>query len=204
MIRKTLGIRPTSTVGSNARRAFSRVVGLSLCILLLENLLIAGKYPSLEPNAGHAVFAIASSLIYFGVICIWLLFVSKPHYSPNPIRLVSDILISGLFAIAAFSLAYRIWGIVDTLDATAAVASTDALYFSAVTFSTLGFGDFRPAESMRLVASFQALIGNLHLGLLAGAVFYALSIQNAKRDENGLNEKTHQKPKQADDTQDVR
>ncbi len=43
-----------------------------------------------------------------------------------------------------------------------------SLYFSMVTFTTLGYGDFQPVPRMRLIASFEALIGYAFLGLLVG------------------------------------
>ncbi|MDJ1007519.1 MAG: potassium channel family protein [Paracoccaceae bacterium] len=42
------------------------------------------------------------------------------------------------------------------------------LYFSIVTFTTLGYGDFQPVPRMRLIASIQAILGYAFLGLLVG------------------------------------
>ena len=44
----------------------------------------------------------------------------------------------------------------------------DALHFSVVTFTTLGYGDMAPREEYRLAAAFQAIYGYLSLGTLAG------------------------------------
>ena len=41
---------------------------------------------------------------------------------------------------------------------------TDALYFSIVTFTTLGYGDITLNENWRLLASFQAAIGIIIFG----------------------------------------
>ena len=41
---------------------------------------------------------------------------------------------------------------------------TDALYFSIVTYTTLGYGDIILSESWRLLASFQAAIGIIIFG----------------------------------------
>lgn len=171
-----LGMRASSTPGSNARRIFSRIIAISAGYLLIEGLLLGGNVPALSLNLWQATIACLGALLYFSVICYWLLFLARPNYAPNPIRLVNDILNSGVFTILSFSAIYRIGGLVDTLSLETVSNARDAVYFSAVTFSTLGFGDFRPAANIRLVASLQALIGNLHLGLLAGAVFYALSV----------------------------
>lgn len=46
----------------------------------------------------------------------------------------------------------------------------DALYFSVVTWTTLGYGDFQPIGYARGVASIEALFGYLHLGIIVGLI----------------------------------
>lgn len=43
-----------------------------------------------------------------------------------------------------------------------------SIYFSVVTMTTLGYGDFQPLPQMRIIAAFQALSGYLILGLAVG------------------------------------
>ena len=50
---------------------------------------------------------------------------------------------------------------------------SDALYFSTVTFTTLGYGDFQPRPETRLAAASQALMGYIYLGLGLGLVIHA-------------------------------
>lgn len=45
---------------------------------------------------------------------------------------------------------------------------SSALYYSTVTFTTLGYGDFQPIPRMRLLAGIEALIGYAYLGLTVG------------------------------------
>ena len=52
------------------------------------------------------------------------------------------------------------------------------LYFSAVTFTTLGYGDFRPPYYMRVVAAYEALLGYLFLSVTAAVVINLLRTQN--------------------------
>lgn len=47
---------------------------------------------------------------------------------------------------------------------------TTALYFSVVTFTTLGYGDFQPMPGMRVLAASEALIGYLFLGMSVGGL----------------------------------
>ena len=44
--------------------------------------------------------------------------------------------------------------------------ATDRLYFSVVTFTTLGYGDIQPAETHRLLAAFEAFIGFLFVPIV--------------------------------------
>lgn len=46
----------------------------------------------------------------------------------------------------------------------------DSIYFSIVTFTTLGYGDIQPAgDSLRLFCAFEALLGAITMGLIIGA-----------------------------------
>ena len=84
-------------------------------------------------------------------------------------RLFVDALISTLLMVLVFGLLYRLFGIQPI------ATPGEALYFSAVTFSTLGFGDFTPARATaQALAGMQAIIGNLHLGFVVGATFAAI------------------------------
>lgn len=44
----------------------------------------------------------------------------------------------------------------------------DALYFSVVTWTTLGYGDFKPLPDYRLFAALEALLGYVYMGLIVG------------------------------------
>lgn len=70
-------------------------------------------------------------------------------------------LVYGLFAVHTLELwlwAFAFW-------ATGAIQHfADALYFSAITFSTVGYGDVQVAEDWRLMASLEAMNGFLLIG----------------------------------------
>ena len=69
-------------------------------------------------------------------------------------------------AIIMFALIYLAAGKYTEIPADVKVVSqpSEALYFSIVTFTTLGYGDFQPAPSVRLLASLQAVLGYIALG----------------------------------------
>jgi len=50
----------------------------------------------------------------------------------------------------------------------------DALYFSLVTWTTLGYGDLHPTEPVRLLAALEAMLGTLFIPLLLAAIIFTL------------------------------
>lgn len=76
--------------------------------------------------------------------------------------------------IYTFAAIYLEFGVLDT-DGNRIHARADALYFSIVTWTTLGYGDLRPVEGLRLVAATEALLGYLHMGLLIPLVWWILT-----------------------------
>ena len=57
-----------------------------------------------------------------------------------------------------------------------------AVYFSTVTFTTLGYGDYRPSPDARPVAALQAVLGYIYLGLLVAT---AGKLRRPKPDDRG-------------------
>lgn len=47
-----------------------------------------------------------------------------------------------------------------------------AFYFSTVTWTTLGYGDLQPLDSMRLVAAWEAFFGYIYMGFFIAFAFY--------------------------------
>ncbi|MXY33864.1 MAG: two pore domain potassium channel family protein [Boseongicola sp. SB0676_bin_33] len=76
-----------------------------------------------------------------------------------------------LAGISTHALYYTQLGLVRTdKDLVVYPSWSDALYFSVVTFTTLGYGDLAPREEYRLVAAFQAIYGYVFLGAFVGTL----------------------------------
>lgn len=89
----------------------------------------------------------------------------------------------------AFAFVYQQFGLIDNTGPEQAVTHRldTCLYYSVVTFTTLGYGDFYPRGIGRAMAGLEAFIGYVVLGLLVSTVSTLLSPkkrqQQAEEDE---------------------
>lgn len=75
-----------------------------------------------------------------------------------------------LVNIHIFSCFYYIFGVVHN----GSLLEADwynSYYFSMVTWTTLGYGDFSPPENIRLIAAFEGFVGYVYMALLVGLIF---------------------------------
>lgn len=162
------------------RRMMSRyavILILALTVFVVVELW-SSKYPD-EIILVIAIYSTVYSILYFIIVIVIVPFLSSEDFVLNPFRLFTDGVISICLVVLSFSTAYYYLGIEASFEKSPSIV--DHVYFSAVTFSTLGFGDFRPSESARLLAAFQAIIGNLHLGIIVGAAFLAASLPHSRK-----------------------
>lgn len=61
----------------------------------------------------------------------------------------------------------------------------DFIYFSIVTFTTLGYGDFRPTPAARPFAALEALLGYVMLGLFVSVLIMINQQQHQGADSGG-------------------
>ena len=164
--------RKTSTYGSNLRKYWSLASLIVILVLSFEAVMVILNDDNLWVLKLVAISTVSWSILFFALVVVTIPFLTSDAFKPNPIRLFFDGLVSIVLSILSFALAYRALGIIGP-NMELAVEITDFIYFSAVTFSTLGFGDFRPHADARLLAALQAILGNLHLGVIVGAAFFA-------------------------------
>jgi hypothetical protein len=139
--------------------------------------LITARTTPSDYSAGASVGAVAfigaSLLIFFQIVLLMPFRDNKSDFQLDAWRLVYDTMISSVFMILVFSVLYKNVGLLAQNEIVRPNA-LDAIYFSSVKFSTLGYGDFAPHPSLRVIAATQALLGNLHLGMIVGATFAAI------------------------------
>lgn len=100
-------------------------------------------------------------------------------------------LIAVLFAASALVILIHA-GVYDVVGLKANGTDVDAdfskaLYFSIVTFTTLGYGDFQPHDNLRLFAAVQAIFGYLFLGLVVGLASAMMLKREIEGDETKPN-----------------
>ena len=171
---------PGSEPGSQQRNVLSYLFALLTCLLLIE--LFAGFADQLIGLATLTlvIFPVLA-LIYFYLVTLGVIRLISPDFNIAPVRLARDVFISTAYTVTSFALLFQRLGIVDTLDSTQAENAGTYLYFSVVTFSTLGYGDFRPEPEARFAAASEAILGNLHLSMIVGAVYLAIQVLTKPR-----------------------
>jgi uncharacterized membrane protein YgcG len=136
---------------------------------------LASRIPGGGPGLGVAIAG--------GVFCIafmWLLIVRLRRLLARPDRRWIELgLLAANFAILvlAFAWVHHRIGLVD-LSGPGPRGTRDfgdALYFSVVTITTLGYGDFIPIGSGRTIAAIQALTGYFILGILVSTGFQLIA-----------------------------
>jgi len=127
--------------------------------------------------------AIVLALLF--IYLAYLFFAVKKFFAlPSIFRLVWLVLLLMPVLILLFSYLYSVFGIVyaGAENITAELNWKDYIYFSLVVWTTLGFGDFQPTESSRLIAGFEAAFGYLYMGLAVGSIMEFFSRLHRKND----------------------
>ena len=113
------------------------------------------------------LLALSCTVQFFGLIGLsWVLHRRLSHHAHSMLKLSSQggtiiAIVMGLFMLHAvqiwiYALTYFALGQIDTLEA--------ALYFSASSFTTVGYGDITLSENWRLMAAAESANGFLMIG----------------------------------------
>lgn len=90
-----------------------------------------------------------------------------------------SVALTGLSNIALFSYIYYAYGV----EGPEGVITGDfitSLYFSIVTWTTLGYGDLTPINELRLIASLEALMGYIYMAIIIGLFLNLLQSNKPK------------------------
>lgn len=132
------------------------VAGIALAICLI-GALVLGAFGWL-PLVGGTLL-ISSFALLLGLFPLFMN-LSRSYFTFLLVLLVVQIGTT----LVAYALHYHHSGLIDA-DGRIVVSYTDSLYFSVITFTTVGYGDLRPAEGFRLVAAMEAITGVISMAL---------------------------------------
>jgi hypothetical protein len=135
-------------------------------------------------------FAISLSLLiaaeYTGIYGLWgslvMLVLGAAYYnitffkSHNPFEKLYYYLVMLPLIIGYFALVYKSFGIIDTYTNELIKPNwLNSIYFSVVTWTTLGYGDFKPVEEVKIWVMVEALMGYVYMALLVGKILFLSS-----------------------------
>ncbi|MBI0475183.1 two pore domain potassium channel family protein [Sphingomonas sp. MA1305] len=82
---------------------------------------------------------------------------------------LSGLTIQAGLLIINFAAIHYVFGLCPcTRSASPTATFSDALYFSVVTWTTLGYGDLLPRPELHLMAALEAAVGYMYFGLIVG------------------------------------
>jgi hypothetical protein len=125
----------------------------------------------------HVPILILKIVIYL-IGCFFLFTYYATKFKPQRWDLIMFLLLIILFAsifILAYTDIYKNLGIYSSNQEGREVITkraVDCFYFSIVTWTTLGYGDFRPTEAGRIYAASEALLGYFFMAISIGFVIH--------------------------------
>lgn len=119
--------------------------------------------------------------MFFLILMFWMMYwFYDGRTRVHPGIVLFALMAQGVGLICAFAAIYRVYG----LDGMPPPLDREtAVYFSIVTWTTLGYGDLKPTETMRLTAATQALLGYIYLGLVVGVTMRLTSVPSRKQEQ---------------------
>jgi hypothetical protein len=120
---------------------------------------------ALTVSAALALAVLGCVVVHYEGLSILQLRLARLHVGPRRSRVLATIggvLLMHLVEIALFALAFRL--AVLHPDSGSIVGQHDGsvldwLYFSAITYTTVGYGDVAPIGGLRLIAAIESLLG---------------------------------------------
>jgi len=151
-----------------------RIVMLLVLVATLAFALAAGRQPQNMMPYRALLIAVAPLTYWCALfaLIVDLLFVRRERFGES---WRSEWFVATVFfipcAIAGHAALYLLGGMRTDLPGLPLDSFTTSLYFSAVTWTTLGYGDITPATDFLLLAASEALLGYITMSLLIGSVF---------------------------------
>jgi hypothetical protein len=122
----------------------------------------------------------AGSLATFVVVLQTFIWIYTPGNLFRWVRAIGVLTI--VFVIFCAMIAYaeecRLYGVVGPDNSNPVTDPLVCLYFSITTWTTVGYGDFRPTEAFRLIAASEAIVGYVFMALLIAALTFVVTAKD--------------------------
>lgn len=131
---------------------------LSLCSLSVTSVFVTSFHP------------LSLSLVVMAFLAIGCISVKLAYSAETIPRLLAliTLIIGTVLSIISYAGIYTKLGLIDGENKVHDFAT--CMYFSIVTWTTLGYGDVRPSETARAFAASEALLGYIFMGILVGVI----------------------------------
>ena len=147
-------------------------------VSFIQCLAVAAYFPVYFFLGVFASFLYAALFVIGGIFSIKRVLTS--HNEDLTLKYTVITLSTDLFAIIVlFANAYEIFGSVIN-NGNSIEGLWPHIYFSVVTFTTLGYGDYLPVANAQIIAVIQALVGYSYFALLVG-VFGSMLYQRVSK-----------------------
>lgn len=159
-----------------ARRHVIVVAVLRLAVFLAAILFFYFAFPIGGFNESNPAGAwIRLGLVLLAFLVSWALQLRMIIAAEVPqIRAAEAVVETVLMFLCLFALLYVSMSVTDRSAFTQPLSRTDALYFTTVTFATVGFGDITPVSQLaRAVVTVQMIAGMGAIVLIAKVAFFA-------------------------------
>ena len=127
-----------------------------------------------------SVFPAIATIILSSICCFISIYFASRLNPPSYFLSFSSLLITAAAVIAMYAIVFLEHGIYETkyvvnkqnhtikISEEKITKDIRAIYFSTVTWTTLGYGDIKPGEKSQIFAATEAVTGLIHMGLFVG------------------------------------
>jgi hypothetical protein len=145
-------------------------------ILLFGTITILFNEQALPP-ATTKDYWILSTIMSFLLVILLMNIMWLARHANTPTEAITacvHLAICAAGLISIYATAYKEFGLID--GDTSVRNAKDFLYFSIVTWTTLGYGDIKPTIGSRLFAASEALFGYIFMGLYLAFIFKVITV----------------------------
>ncbi|HAT84575.1 MAG TPA: hypothetical protein DCS30_00530 [Rhizobiales bacterium] len=132
---------------------------------------------------GFSTHVAILQLVFLFFAIPFLVMRSLQYESWYPLAGFCLIVFTPLSMIAGGAAFFMEYGLVNNLEKDATLSWFETVYFSVVTFTTLGYGDFSPTQPSRVGSLLLAFGGYLYSGYVIGFLFHVANVKREEEDD---------------------